>query len=331
MSNSSSASIECFKQLYITQQEILKEIIKTTAAEGPCYLDVPDIFQSHFLRQQTSQERLPKLAEYSRYTLNRLFEQVGEEKLLCLLEDGLFPREPATGLSHFVTELAASLQAPPQLSVYISSLRSAIGCCDDYVDKNRYYIVYGNCLHPLSHFMLDIGEIALTKTGMLSKEKCEELSKLNLKLMTTMYESEMKPNLFKGTYAQGATFAKIVGLFSNCDENFKKGIVTAAGYYDFGAHIYLEILDAYIEEQNYLTSTGKSVEDAFKDTIAAYEKAIGSCPDCGLKACITSEKALLVEISNLPDELQKAVQRRRKSKYERPTTVLMKLKTKTKN
>ena len=318
-------SNKCFTQFYQTQYGLFKEAIITKEVKTPPYLEIKDIYESHFLRQRTFKERIPDIKAHSKYTLNAIAKNIGDEKILSLVEEGTFPREVATGMSYFFTELTKSLQAPEHLLAYILNLRSTIGCCDDYIDKDRYYIVYGENLFLLSHFMLSLGEISLTKIGELSEEKCNKISELNIEMIAELRDGDEKSDIFKKSYPQGYTFAKIVGLFSPLEKELKDKIAEAAGYYDLGSHIVGEVLDMLCGEKSCLN---KSEKESFEEAIDAYSKALELCPENSLKECIQLEKALMEELCAKPDELEKMVQKRKKTKREYPQTIMMKIKNK---
>jgi hypothetical protein len=171
--------------------------------------------------------------------------------------------------------------------------------------------------------MLDLGEISLLEENLLSTDICAKISEINIDMAQELKDGDEKSDLFKKSYPQGVAFARIAGLFSQLDESFKKNISEAAGYYDYGTHIFQEILDYYLKEKNYLTDSQKSVETAFAECIEAYKKSEELCPQCGMLECITDEKALIEELAIKPEELQKVVARKRMSKKEKPQTVLM--------
>jgi len=315
-----------FVQALEAQYALLKEVPQADKIihAKPEYLLVNDIFESHIIRQRDFAKRQQLLLPTARYTLENILQELGEQKLSDLMGNGLFPREPAPGFVYFAYELAHSLNVPDFVTSYIFNFRGAIGCCDDYLDKDRYYNVYGNSLFLISHFMLDIGELALHKTGKLSREICNNISKLNIKLIKDFQTGEKEQSIFKKSYTQGKTFARIASHFGNKPLDFIDGVSEAAGYYDYAVHILGELLDAHNGEKNCL---GTDAQSARQRIFEAFDKALAACPECGLKEMLTSERELTTELFRLPGEFEKLAVKRKRNKISVNTT-LMELKNK---
>src|SRR3990172_8476579 len=315
-------SKESFVQIYRMQHELFVEVCRTSGTEAPDYLSTEDLFESHIQRQRSLPRRIDRLREHARYTADELMRVVGKEKLEHLASNGAFPRQPAQGMAYFNVALTRSLNAPDWLAAYVAGVRSAIGCCDDLVDKDRFYLVYGNSLFLLSHFMLDLAELALTKTRRLTKEKCAKISNLNIDMIEHLREGERKEDLFKKSYSQVHPFARIVGLFSPEDRIFKDRAAEAASYYDLGTHLLGEMLDLQVGEESYFTEGNKNQEEAAQEIIAAYRKAAEVCPPSELKQCIVTEGQLIEELLSLPDEIAKLAASKKKGKKDYPLTIL---------
>jgi hypothetical protein len=315
-----------FVQALEAQYALLKEVPQADKIihAKPEYLFVNDIFKSHIIRQRDFAKRQQLLLPTAKYTLENILQELGEQKLSDLMGKGLFPREPAPGFVYFAYELTHSLGAPDLTAIYILNFRSAIGCCDDYIDKDRYYNVYGDSLHLISHFMLDIGELALHKTGKLSGEICDNISKLNIKLIKDFQTGEKEQSIFKKSYPQGKTFARIASHFGNKPLDFIDGVSEAAGHYDYAAHISGELLDAHNGEKNCL---GTDAQSARQRIFEALDKALAVCPECSLKEMLTSERELTTELFRLPGEFEELATKRKQHRIF-PNTQLMKLKNK---
>lgn len=314
--------MECFRSLYIRQNTTFREALGPGGMpKNPPYLSIDDIFASHLERQRTLPRRIGSAKSYVKQTLGELAARLGNERALELARSGTLPREPALAFSYFTVSLTETLNAPEQLATYISTLRSAIGCCDDLLDKDRFYLVYGQNLFFLSHLMLDIGELALEKI-LPSKKRCKSIAQFNREMVYALQEGEEGGDIFRSSYPQGSTFARIAGLFSTADKGFKKQVTSASGYYDFGAHMLGEILDFVTGEKNLLEKNGLDLRKASEKAVSAFERAARTCPPSELRDCIQLEGGLIAELLSLPEELEKLASSKQKSKKETPVTYL---------
>lgn len=301
-----------FWKLKQIQSDTFLELMKSANDVKPVkpdYISVDDIFESHEMRQKNSINR-DNFLGHSKYTLTELLDNIGKEKFKKLFRKGFLPREPAYAMSYFIFSLTGSLEIPYDCANYVSNLRGVIGCCDDYIDKDRYYNIYGKDLLLLSHTMLDIAEFSLQNLN----PDYQKISDLILKLLNDLKAGEAEKDIFKKSYPQGNTFAKIAGLFSKKDDIFKEKIEESAGYYDLGCHILGEILDFYAGERNYLSENNKTVEAAIEETLAAYEKAFDSCPESPLKHCIEDETEMVVLLVNSPYHTEMVAESRAKKR-----------------
>jgi hypothetical protein len=183
------------------------------------YLDEGDIIASHILRSEAElrEPHGPKAG-----TSN----EASHARTLAMLEDYPLSEGGNTLCEISIGIIGERLKTRAKLGVAAGFFSSAIGCIDDYLDREGDYDRYGKRLFWASHAYRDLQDMALDEELRSGRLKTAELRDIKLRLYTvmlTLIESEktLEPDSYLYKKSCGDKVIEVLFPATGADESVK--------------------------------------------------------------------------------------------------------------
>jgi hypothetical protein len=224
------------------------------------YLNEPDIIASHILRSEAELNG-PK---------NETGNATTQARTRAMLKDYPLAGSGNTLCEICIGVIGEKLETRAALGVAAGFFASAVGCIDDYLDREGDYGRYGKRLYWASHAYRDLQDLALdeeVRSGRLTAGELGEIKRRLYEVILTLVESERTPEPESYLYRKSCGDKVIAVLFpaTGADESIKSRCAEIGRLVGEAGQLIDDAMDYEIDLErnnpNYMLMSGTSVAD----------------------------------------------------------------------
>ncbi len=223
------------------------------------YLNEPDIIASHILRSEAELDET-----------NASGDLVAHPTANSMLAD-----YPLTGGGNTLCEISVgaiglTLKTRARLGLAAGFFASAIGCIDDYLDREGDYDRYGKGLYWASHAYRDCQDRALDRelsSGRLTREELREIKLRLHEVILTLVKSEqtLEPDNYLYRKSCGDKVISVLFPVTDADESVKSRCAEIGRLTGEAGQLIDDAMDYELDREknnkNYMLLSGGSIHD----------------------------------------------------------------------